>query len=351
MSGMCGRDCSKCTLHQTCGGCSLCERPYCEEQCYSCFALCPTRPGSFSLLNSIGGPELELLSNDEIELPCFVPVLPDRLKEQLSYDHVRVVGLHAGEMFLDSGSSVAPSYLKNGYAAALNIDSKIEAVLQFYTKDRTLEGFYDHRHVIYDQLLQMKLKAVIAPNFSVYEDAPRLDHMYNMKRSVTVYSEMIERGLPAIPDVSYYDANDLKQWIREITNKGIKIISFSFQNVDVKLKASNLWKHYLLGFRILCTEIPKDVDVIIVGASSTRRIKEIISAAPGRIITVLNQAAYVQSRRGMISKDRSKAPHLSKHEILVRNIEYFSTQYYEYNKESIYAETKIEQQRRQSKQY
>ena len=87
--------------------------------------------------------------------------------------------------------------------------------------------------------------------------------------------------------------------------------------------------------------------MIVIGASSTRRIEQIIAAAPGRVVTVLNQAAYVQSRRGMISRDRMKAPRLTKHEILIRNIEYFSAQYYEYNKESIYAETKIEQQRRQ----
>ena len=108
-------------------------------------------------------------------------------------------------MFSRNGEKINNSYTKDGYASALNIDPKTKAVLEFYVKDRTLEGFWDKRKSIYPVLKEMGFIAVIAPNYSVYEDAPRVDHMYNIKRSMIVYNELVENEIPAVPDVSWYN--------------------------------------------------------------------------------------------------------------------------------------------------
>ena len=83
---------------------------------------------------------------------------------------------------------------------------------------------------------------------------------------------MIRESLPVIPDISWYSKEDLNFWIKEIKANNIKTIAFSFMNVDTKLKASNSWKHYLLGFKILNFKIPLDVEIVVAGISSVQRI-------------------------------------------------------------------------------
>lgn len=333
MSSICNRSCDRCNMQLHCQGCSYCEMPFCKEDCYQCFSLCPKRGGSFGYLKELGGGEVKLLMNEMYDLPDHVPILPDRLTEELEIINT-VIGIHSGNMFSNNGEGINHRYLEKGLKGALNISHDIEGVLEFYVKDRTLEGFWDKRESVYKSLKSFKWRAIIAPNFSVYEDAPRIDHLYNMKRTSIIYNEMIKYGLPAVPDISWYNQIDLDQWIREINKNHLKTIAFSFQVVDVRLKASNQWKHYLMGFKYMCQRINEDVQIIIAGVVSPIRLEAIKKAARGRRLIILNQTAYLQSRRGISSETGYKAAEeLSKNDIFLENLEYYNKQYERMNSE------------------
>lgn len=323
--GLCGRDCAKCNLNLHCQGCSLCEMPLCAEDCERCFSLCPSRAGSFGYLRKIGGGRLELLENEKLELPGNIPVLPDHLTERI---HVRdIIGIHGGNMLSSNGESVARVYRTKGLQEALNLARPVKGVLQFYVKDRTLEGIWDKRQNVISELGEFPWKAVIAPNFSVYEDAPRMDHLYNIKRSNIVYNEMIEAGLPAVPDISWYNRIDLDQWIREINEKNIKCISFSFQTVGTKTKASSTYLNYMTGFKYLTERISSEIEVVVAGVASPSRVRMLQQLCKNRI-SVLNQTAYVHSRRGILSMtDKGGNNSLNKNELLIKNIDFYDEAY------------------------
>lgn len=332
MSGLCGNNCGRCVLkNKYCGGCSLCEAAVCNKECKSCYALCFNRPEAYSYLRSIGGPKFELRENLKFKIDAHIPILPDRFQEKPKYEIMPTIAVHGGNMFARNGGQINPGYLEKGYAGALNIDERCEAILEFYVKDRTLEGFWDNRKEIYKGLIDMKFKAVISPNFSVYEDAPRLDHLHNIKRTTVIYNEMMDEGINAIPDVSWYNKKDLDRWINEINKNEVRTIAFSFQVVDVKLKASNIWKNYLSGFRYLCENIDPKTKTLIIGISSPRRLLEVHKAASGQSISIINQSAFVQSRRGMLSEGRMQNSRLSKDELFERNMIYFNKVYEEMN--------------------
>lgn len=324
--GLCKKDCSRCTLNGRCGGCSMCEASICRRDCKECFSLCPMRPQSIPHLNAIGGAQISLKENSDINIPSHIPILPDRFREVPEYELMPIIGVHGGNMFSNDGRKIKKSY-QNGYVNALNIDGRCRAILEFYVKDRTLEGFWDNRGEIYENLKKLNFLGVISPNFSVYEDAPRMDHIYNIKRSTVVYNEMLDKGINAIPDVSWYNINDLDHWIEEVNLRGIKLLAFSFQVVDVILKASNLWKSYLLGFQYLCKNIDPGVKIIIAGMTSHRRVEEVHRAAVGQSLYVLNQSAFLQSRRGMLSEGRVSDTRTNVNVLFEKNVLYFNKVY------------------------
>lgn len=324
--GLCHRECEKCTMFFQCGGCSFCEMPFCKHDCQDCFSLCAKRGGSYKVVQALGGGNIELLTNKSYDLPSYIAIIPDHLPNTVKTPEV--IGIHGGTFLSRNGERVNKKYLDLTLQEIINTEDEIEGVLQFYVKDRTLEGFWDNRELLYKQLKLFKWRAVIAPNFSVYEDAPRIDHLYNIQRSSIVYNELIRMGLPAIPDLSWYNQIDLDQWIREINKNKLKTISFSFQVVGVGLKASNHWKHYLMAFKYISQRIDQDVAIVICGVVSPKRVEIIKRAAAGRKVTVLNQSAYVQSRRGYQSQTKSMAPkEMSKDEILLSNFEYYAEVY------------------------
>ena len=322
---LCGRDCNRCNLNLHCQGCSLCEMPLCAGDCLRCFSLCPNRAGSFGYLRKIGGGRIQLEANTVRRLPANIPVLPDRLTERI---HVRdIIGIHGGNMLSSNGENVARVYRTKGLQEALNLKQSVRGVLQFYVKDRTLEGIWDNRANVIGQLQEFPWQAVISPNFSVYEDAPRMDHLYNIKRSSIVYNEMIAAGLPAVPDISWYNRIDLDQWIREINNRGIKCIAFSFQTVGTETKASNTYLNYMMGFKYLTDRISSEVEIVLAGIASPVRVK-ILSRICKNRISVLNQTAYVHSRRGILSESgKSTVCSFSKNELMMRNIDFYDSAY------------------------
>lgn len=313
----------------------MCERSLCKKSCNNCFALCFERPGAALLL---GEYELEIKQNTSIDLPIHIPIIPDALKQMPDYRLMPCIAVHAGNMFSRDGERIYPKYKNMGCQGALNVDPRTKILLEFYVRDKTIEGFWDKRKELYNDLKKLNFDSVIAPNYSVFEDAPRLDHLYNIKRSKTVYSELMDIGINAIPDVSWFNIRDLENWCQEIERSGIKLIAFSFQVVDVGLKTANLWRLSLTGFRYLCQNLSQDVSIIIAGVVSPFRLNDVYAAASGRTLHILNQSAYVQSRRGMLSEIRESCKECTLDEIFIRNLKYFNSLYDEMNKSTTISE-------------
>ena len=255
--------------------------------------------------------------------------MPDKIKSKFDFSKVNnTVGIHGEFLLSASGEKVSPIYEMRGFRKTLNLPGEINGILEFYIKDRALEGFWANRKELYEQLKKQNFKAIITPNFSLYEDAPRSEHLYNIQRAKKVYNEMIQEGLPAILDVIWPTNEDLELWINEINRSNIKTIAFSFMNVDTRVKASNAWRHYLLGYKILLSRIPSDIEIIIAGISSIDRVVEIKKISKNRNISIMHQAAWVNSRKGFSIKDKKQLDRsIPKDEIFQMNLNYYSSKY------------------------
>lgn len=325
----CGRDCKKCSMDKKiCLGCSMCDVGFCKcgsENKKRCMVICPKKFGSFALVKNIENKE-KLLDNNDIELPGYIPIMPDRTRTTFDFSKVNnTIAIHGEFLLTSAGDEVSPIYRMRGFKRTLNIYG-VNGIVEFYVKDRALEGFWSNRYFIYEQLKNMNFLGIITPNFSLYEDAPRIEHLYNIQRVKIMYNEMIRAGLPAILDVVWATVEDLEYWIKEINQSNIKVIAFSFMNVDTRLKASNAWRHYLLGYKFLISRISPNIKIIVAGISSTKRIEEIEAIRKNREISFMHQASWINSRKGFLSEMKKQVSKLemSKDEIFQRNLYYYS---------------------------
>jgi len=336
MKNLCNKNCSLCSFFERCGGCSLCEASICNNNCVNCGTLCFKRGNSIQYLKTLDlSEEVRDMDHGSADIPYYIPVFPDKLN--IKIDGIKMIGVHGANFLSQSGEKVRKIYREKGFREALNIDKSVNGILQFYIKDRSLEGAWDNRKELYRDIVAQNFKFVIAPNFSVYDDCSRLDHMYNINRSIIFHDELLDKGIRVIQDISWYNINDLNFWIERINKSNSKIIAFSFQTVDVRLKAYNGWKHYLAGFKYLCSKLSGRMKIIIIGISSYTRINEIKRAAESAVtskitIHILNQAAYIHSQRGMRSEGRVRDIETSRSELLKQNLNYFKYICQEINK-------------------
>ncbi|MDM0612929.1 hypothetical protein QTH09_18140, partial [Clostridium perfringens] len=166
MISLCGRDCTNCTIkkEKMCNGCSMCDVSLCKcgEKRNRCMVICPNKFGSFTLVKNTIVKE-PLIKNKSLDLPIHIPVMPDKIKENFNFKaNKNIISVH-GEFFLNAAGQKITGAYKNGFRAALNLRDDLSGILEFYIKDRTLEGFWDNRKSIYKDLKRQDFLGIIAP--------------------------------------------------------------------------------------------------------------------------------------------------------------------------------------------
>src|SRR5690242_5279667 len=127
MKGLCSKDCNRCTNKNICGGCSLCEASICSKICNRCNVLCANRLESIPYINFIGGTEINLKDNKDINLQSYnIPLIPNKLSSIPKYELMPLIAVHGGNMFSANGEKITKSYMEKGVCKALNLDSRTE---------------------------------------------------------------------------------------------------------------------------------------------------------------------------------------------------------------------------------
>lgn len=262
--------------------------------------------------------KIHLVPNGKLKIPRYIPTVPSPLRVRYKRGDLPIVGVHAGKFFKDNGKGIAPVYIEKGVYSALNINPETTICLHFYVGDRTLEGFWQKRNDVYQELKTFGFYFVISPNFSVYDDSPRYEHFINISRTMIVYNELMENGINSIPDISWFDINDLDRWAAAINECGLKTIAYSFQAVGKK-KRSNSWKYNMMGLRYLCDKINEDVGIVFVGITSNERLTEISQITGKRQISVINTFAFMRARSGCTHDSRQRAEEVTHDELFLMN--------------------------------
>jgi len=299
MSLRCG-NCRRCParLEGVCSGCPGCARLFraCRPgpDCRRCGMVCPDWHGDGVWAHvrwNLGG--LSFPRGVRIrspELPPHVPMVSGPLRLAAPEGLLPWVALHAGKAGLRTweAGSVRERY---------RLAPGTRLILSFFVRDSTLRRFWRERPR-WVAALAREGAAAFAPNFSVWEDAPRVEHLVSMKMSALCAAELAAAGVPVVLDASWREKEDLDRWAEFAAEAGAGAVAFSFQNLGAELKGLDAWKEDLAGFRYLCGILPGGVRAVAVGAASPPKVREILAAAGGRPVSFLDPSSFVTARRG-----------------------------------------------------
>lgn len=287
-------DCSYCGCARTADH----RTPNCGE----CPIRCGSRTDITAWMADIGG----TVTFDDISLtglvwpeglPRFVPQIDTANVAELDGDlawAAYAVGLR--RVFSPTTATILPTFRDTTARAALGLRPRQLAVLVGYGEDPLVEAFWARRHQLYPALAANAWDLVLSPNFSMYGNQPRAEHLINFRRNLVVAEELLAVGVNAAPNLYWFRLEDLERygdWLGDTCPPAVAINLQTF-------RTDRDWDDMALpGLSWLAAAIPSDTKLVIVGTSRLDRIRQLLDLYGERLV-MISQNAIQYARHGAV---------------------------------------------------
>ncbi|WP_410633866.1 hypothetical protein [Amycolatopsis sp. cmx-4-83] len=282
-----------------CSGCNS-DCAYCgcaRTDCRSCPIRCGSRTDIDAWMRDVGG----TLEFDDLavgaplpSLPAFIPQIDgssvadlDAVVRWPAY----AVGLR--RVFSPRIHSLYPRWTDGRTAAEIiEVPDTTLTVLSGYGEDPLVEAFWTarHRDELITRIAALRFGLVLAPNYSIYGNWPRAEHLINMRRSLIVAAEFAAAGIPAVPNLYWYRLEDLRRlagWAIETEPAAVAV------NVQTVRETGNWQSWSLPGLSWLAENLPPNLVVILNGLSRRDRIETALDLFGARLVVISqNPAQY-----------------------------------------------------------
>jgi hypothetical protein len=235
--------CFSCPLLADCGGYTRVGGGWsCMDQCASCSnscdRVCMKRPGAFARdVLEVGGLSDRNVGRIEqgiatSELPHYIPVIQHGYaREELL--PIPVAAIPLKEIMRSRSGDYAPAVRDRGsLRERFGLDPTTRVIILGTGKDRALEAYWHRRRAnrVPTALAALDVDLAIAPNFSLFLDDPRTQHLFNRKRSLICAAEWSTCGISSVPYLHAITRADWDSWERFLGERPeISIIAKEFQ--------------------------------------------------------------------------------------------------------------------------
>lgn len=232
--------CTGCPLRNECGGLFVqgpafdC-RDFCDcQESADCDAVCFENPErfaaryhevkGFSLANVPRAPPVPFRS-----LNGYAPLIYHGSCREEPLDY----GLVALDLYslIDRQAGRTKYQSREELADALGISRTARVIVTGTAKDAPLERWWEllTRHDIIVALRELQVDLVTSPNYSLFNDVPRPDNLYNLKRIGLATAEFLKMGVPCALHVNARTDRDYERWAEFIADRNeINAIAFEF---------------------------------------------------------------------------------------------------------------------------
>jgi hypothetical protein len=319
VANACGLSCELCPAAARCGGSSnFCLVGRCKGCESSQLSRMEVRA---SVMRLLGGLDLDwprpVRHHQPRSLPDHLPVLVQAYADPID---IAWVALHAGRVLGVTGRGLTPKH-RRPIREVYRLASRTRLALQFYVEDRVLEGLWANRRCVIRELKQLGLDLVLSPNFSVWRDHSRFEQLVQQRRSFAFYHELIEAGLPAIPDVGWSrfepDGRLWAEWVNGAPDLSAVSIFCGGRKIHAERRAERETEEDIALFH---QAVRCDVAFVLGGVHASERLSALRAAAPGRRLVICNGMAYgLAQRRRLLDRSLERSTARSSRDCFLLN--------------------------------
>jgi len=233
--------CQGCPDLKFCGGLAVKKAMFdCTTLCTctpsqreKCELACPLNPSKLvTRFREIGGWDLVIPPARFLptpKLPSMVPLIKDGARRRAAY-RGRAVGIRLESLF--SKRNGAPRFKSRTELCdryRLSVDTPL--LINGIHIDQPLERYWDKGRAanLAEHISALKPDLMTVPNFSLFTDVPRHENMYNMRRIVTSWYELVECNVPCALHLNARTDHDWTRWIAFLgEHPEITAVAFEF---------------------------------------------------------------------------------------------------------------------------
>jgi hypothetical protein len=195
------------------------------------------------------------------------------------------------------------------------------AVLVGYGTDPLVEAFWTHRHALVEALAAQHWDLVLAPNYSMYGNQPRTEHLLNFRRNLLIATEMAAAGVPAVPNIYWFRLEDLDRYLAWFDDTRPPAMAVNLQT----FRTEEDWETMALpGLTYLSLGIPEDLAVIVTGSSRADRIATLVELF-GERLHLVSQNAQAYARHGAVMTDAGRVDRQARAEdLFAANVRHYA---------------------------
>jgi hypothetical protein len=239
--------CDPCELFGSCGG--VYQSWNCLSECCGdplrCPMACFLSPNMTKVVRDAGGLGIDQrwhLTQARHTLPDYVPHIGHRSGRSKPLPH-RNVAVTTYDV-LAAGSKIgrylsSPAELRDHF----KISRQARVLSLSIAKDNRLEAYWKHElsRRLPEQLSALGIQYITTPNYSLPLNAPRTEHLVNIRRSVVCGERMSLAGLSVIPHLNAMTRMDWDRWrdfLRD--HPQIHYVALEFQT-GLRVKQKAMW--------------------------------------------------------------------------------------------------------------
>jgi hypothetical protein len=273
----------------------------------TCDGMCPRNPLGFKeRMREINGLELEDLPRAKryaaTDIPSYVPYIYHGNRRAAPLD-VLMVALPLRRFHRKDGAIAFTSRAE--IEATFGIAPHTRIMLIGCGRDKPIEnwwGLSEKRAIIIAALRALGVSLITGPNYSIFTDEVRYNDMYNMKRIVTAWQEIVAGGVPAAYHLNARTPHDYRRLARFIAaREEVSEVAFEF-------KTGATWQQRR-GFHLaelvqLAGRVGRPLQLVMIGGKMA--IPTLASAYAK--LTYVDTSAFMSSvyRQRLVRVDRAK---------------------------------------------
>lgn len=232
--------CSSCSHRDLCGGLRVDERIFdCTSYCRcadssTCDNVCPARPDHFvSRVSEVEGFELNTVPRgcrlNPPELPSYIPLIMHGSRRHLPLS-ADAVAISLGTLLNrrdGTGRFQSAEELRNHFL----LSPTTNIIVSGTAEDRNIERVWalEDPRAFAVTLKSLGVAAFTSPNFSLFNDVPRWDNFYNMKRIALCWQLLQEAGMFSPLHINARTDRDWERWTQFVAERPeVGALSFEF---------------------------------------------------------------------------------------------------------------------------